>query len=246
LGLLYQQSRDLQLFANLSRSYEPPSFGELTGGTRPLINQAQRGTTLEIGSRGQSRNVDWDVSAYYARIKDELMQTQVFAAGNSGASAPQTVNADNTIHAGIEFGLTARLPADLEWRSNLLLNRFRFDGDPSFGNNTLPGVPRALLRAELLHRKAAFYAGPTIEAASSTTVDMTNSTSAPGYAIFGFKFGQQNAKGMSWFIEGRNLGDRKYAATTAVVRDFNAPGTDQAVYLPGDGRSVYAGIQWRQ
>jgi iron complex outermembrane receptor protein len=50
---------------------------------------------------------------------------------------------------------------------------------------------------------------------------------------------------MSWFVEARNLGDKKYAATTAVVRDFNAPGTDQAVYLPGDGRSLYAGVQWR-
>jgi iron complex outermembrane recepter protein len=246
LGVLYQQSKETQLFANYSGSYEPPSFGELTGGTRPLINQAQRGSTLEVGSRGQSRSVDWDIAAYYARIKDELMQTQVFAAGNSGAAAPQTVNADNTIHSGIEFGLTARLPAALEWRSNLLLNRFRFDGDPSFGNNTLPGVPKAFLRAELMHRKAGYYVGPTLEAASSTPVDMVNSTEAPGYAIFGFRFGQQLGKGLSWFIEGRNLGDKKYAATTSVVRDFNAPGTDQAVYLPGDGRSVYAGLQWRQ
>ncbi|MDE2598491.1 MAG: TonB-dependent receptor [Rhodocyclaceae bacterium] len=245
LGLLYQQSRAVQWFANLSRSYEPPSFGELAGGVKPLINQAQRGTTLEVGSRGQSGSVDWDVSAYYARIKDELMQTQVFAAGNSGSAAPQTVNVGSTIHAGIEFGLTARLPADLEWRSNLLLNSFRFDNDPVFGNNTLPGVPKALLRSELLYRKASLYVGPTMEAAGDTPVDMTNSTRAPGYAIFGFKLGQQAARGMSWFVEARNLGDRKYAATTAVVRDFNAAGTDQAVYLPGDGRSLYAGVQWR-
>ena len=245
LGLLYQQSRDVQLFANLSRSYEPPSFGELTGGAAPNLNRAQRGTTLEFGSRGQSKHVDWDVSFYHARLKDELLQTQVFAAGNSAFVMPQTVNADNTVHAGVELGLTARLPANLEWRSNLLLNRFRFDDDTNFGNNHLPGVPKALLRAELVYRHAAYYLGPTLEAASRTQVDMVNSTAAPGYAIFGFKLGQQLNKGMSWFVEARNLGDKKYAATTSVVRNFNAPSTDPAVYLPGDGRSLYAGIQWR-
>lgn len=246
LGVLYQQSREVQLFANMSRSYEPPSFGELTGGATPNINRAQRGTTFEVGSRGQSRAVDWDLALYYARLKDELLQTQVFAAGNMPFAMPQTVNVGNTVHAGVEFGLTARLPSSLEWRSNLLLNRFRFNDDPDYGNNTLPGVPKALLRGELLYRKAGFYLGPTVEAASSTLVDMVNSTAAPGYAIFGFKFGQQLGKGLSWFVEARNLGDKRYAATTSVVRDMNAAGTDQAVYLPGDGRSFYAGLQWRQ
>jgi iron complex outermembrane receptor protein len=246
LGLLYQQSRSVQLFANLSRSYEPPSFGELTGGVSPNINRAQRGTTLELGSRGQSKHVDWDVSFYHARLKDELLQTQVFAAGNLPFVMPQTVNVDNTTHAGVELGLTARLPSNFEWRSNLLLNRFRFDDDADYGDNTLPGVPKALLRAELTYRLAGYYIGPTLQAASRTPVDMANSTEAPGYAVFGFKFGQQLSKGLSWFIEARNLGDKRYAATTSVVRDFNASGTDQAVYLPGDGRSVYAGIQWRQ
>lgn len=246
LGLLYQQRRDVQLFANLSRSYEPPSFGELTGGATPNLNRAQRGTTLEFGSRGQSKHVDWDVSFYHARLKDELLQTQVFAAGNSLFAMPQTVNAGNTVHAGVELGLTARLPAKLEWRSNLLLNRFRFDDDADYGNNRLPGVPKALLRAELTYRQGGYYLGPTLEAASQTTVDMANSTAAPGYTIVGFKLGHQLNKGLSWFVEARNLGDKKYAATTSVVRDFNAANTDPAVYLPGDGRSIYAGIQWRQ
>ncbi|HWU84513.1 MAG TPA: TonB-dependent receptor, partial [Rhodocyclaceae bacterium] len=242
LGVLYQQSRAVQWFANVSRSFEPPSFGELTGGAAPNLNQAQRGTTLEVGSRGRSQHVDWDLALYHARLDDELLQTQVFAAGNSGFAMPQTVNAGRTVHAGVELGLTARLPANLEWRSNLLLNRFRFDGDADFGNNVLPGVPKAMLRAELMHRDAhGYYFGPTLEAAGRTPVDMANSTYAPGYAIVGLRFGQQLDKRLSWFVEGRNLADRKYAATTSVVRDFTAAGTDQAVYLPGDGRSIYFG-----
>lgn len=246
LGVLYQQSKDVQWFANLSRSYEPPSFGELTGGLAPNINKAQRGTTLELGSRGQSRNVDWDVAVYHAQLRDELLQTQVFAAGNNPLPSPQTSNADRTTHSGMELGLTARLPAQLEWRSNLLLNRFRFDDDATFGNNSLPGVPKVLLRGELLRRSSdGFYAGPTIESSPSAyAVDMAGTVHNDSYTIFGFKLGQQVSKGLSWFVEARNLGDRKYASTTAVSR--NLLGVDSAVFLPGDGRSVYAGLQWRQ
>jgi iron complex outermembrane receptor protein len=49
--------------------------------------------------------------------------------------------------------------------------------------------------------------------------------------------------GWSWFVEGRNLANRDYAATTAV--QANARGQDGAYYFPGDGRSVYVGLTWR-
>jgi iron complex outermembrane receptor protein len=64
------------------------------------------------------------------------------------------------------------------------------------------------------------------------------------------------SEGLSWFVDGRNLGDRAYVATTGVVADtrvpFNPanpaavrPPRDGAYYLPGDGRSVYVGLEWR-
>lgn len=49
--------------------------------------------------------------------------------------------------------------------------------------------------------------------------------------------------GWGWFVEGRNLTDRRYAATTAV--QANGRGLDGAYYFPGDARSVYAGLTWR-
>ena len=44
-------------------------------------------------------------------------------------------------------------------------------------------------------------------------------------------------------MEGRNLTDRKSAATTGVTTNQN--GMDGALFLPGDGRAAYAGVQWR-
>lgn len=246
VGLLYQYAPQVQVFANVSRSFEPPSFGELAGGLRPNIVNAQKGTTFEVGTRGNSSRIDWDVTAYYARLENELLQTQVFAAGNNGVLAPQTTNADKTIHAGLEMGMTARLPANLEWRQKLLINDFRFEDDATFGNSHLPGIPKSLLRGELMYRNGGFYMGPTIETSPQRyAVDFAQNLYNDSYTLFGWKMGQQVNRQLSWFLEGRNLTDRKYASTTSVVFDTTRAGTSQSLFLPGDGRSVYMGVQWR-
>ncbi|HZV63110.1 MAG TPA: TonB-dependent receptor [Methylophilaceae bacterium] len=244
IGLLYDYRPNIQFYTNVSRSFEPPSFGELAGGLVPNINQAQSVTTFEVGSRGNSSKVDWDISVYYARLQDELLQTAVFVGGNNPLPVSQTTNASRTVHAGLEMGMTARLPYSLEWRHNLLINEFRFDDDDAYGNDRLPGIPRVLLRGELLYRQGNFYMGPTIETSPyKYAVDFAQTLYADSYTIFGWKMGQQVTDHLSWFLEGRNLTDRKYAATTSVVRDQN--GADGALFLPGDGRSAYLGVQWR-
>lgn len=58
------------------------------------------------------------------------------------------------------------------------------------------------------------------------------------------RLGQTVKKGLSWFVEVRNLTDRTYAATTGVSAD--ARGASPALFNPGLGRSVFAGIEWRQ
>jgi iron complex outermembrane receptor protein len=55
--------------------------------------------------------------------------------------------------------------------------------------------------------------------------------------------GRQLANGVSFFVEGRNPSNTKYGATTGVIATAN--GQDSAQFWPGDGRSVYAGIEWR-
>jgi iron complex outermembrane receptor protein len=245
LGLRVDLSHDTQLFANVSRSLEPPSFGELAGGLRPVLNDAQRGTTLELGARGTRGGVTWDVALYDTRLRDELLQ--IDPPGPTGASA--TVNAPHTRHRGLELGLAGAygLGEDrgrAEWRAAGLWNDFRFDGDPTYGDARLPGLPRAALRAEAGWRTP----GGTLlavhaEGASGYAVDFARSWFARRYAIWGLRASGALGGGVSWFVDGRNLSDRRYAATTGVVRD--AGGADVAQFLPGDGRAVYAGLDWR-
>lgn len=237
LGVLYQLQPHVQLFSNISRSFEPPSFGELNNKVASTL-KAQKGTTFEIGSRGSSKYIDWDVAIYYARLKDELL------AVSPVPGATQTINANRSIHTGLEMGMTARLPYNLEWRHSLLINNFKLDNDPTFGNNRLPGIQRSILRGELMYRKNGFYAGPTIEFSPQRyNVDFAETLHADSYTLLGFKVGQKVNNNWSWFVEGRNLTDKNYAASTSVLKAANATRSD-AAFLPGDGRSVYTGVTW--
>ncbi|WP_428852076.1 TonB-dependent receptor family protein [Imbroritus primus] len=245
IGVLVDVAPRVQVYGNLSRSVEPPTFSELAGGLNPIRNAAQRAWTAEIGTRGElpldNAKLGWDVSAYHAELRGELLATVV-----NGIT--QTRNAGRTLHQGVEAGLWGETGP---WRTRIaaLVNRFRFDGDRVYGNNALPGVPRALLRAELTYRfreglLQGVYAGLTGEwQPGSYAMDMANTFSAPSYAIWGVKLGQQVNRQWSWFVEGRNLSDRRYVATTGIVPSM--AGRDGAQFLPGDGRSVYAGVQYR-
>lgn len=242
LGLLYQLNPQVQLFTNVSRSFEPPSFGELNNRVATTL-KAQKGTTFEVGTRGNSEYIDWDIAIYHARLQDELLAISSLAPG-----AAQTINADRTIHTGLEMGFTARLPMSVEWRQSLLINDFKLDNDALFGNSRLPGVQRSLLRAELMYRGNHFlhglYFGPTLEwSPERYSVDFAETLYADSYAIFGLKVGQKVNKHWSWFLEGRNLTDKKYAATTGVTNRANAMQSD-SIFLPGDGRTVYSGVTW--
>jgi iron complex outermembrane receptor protein len=74
-------------------------------------------------------------------------------------------------------------------------------------------------------------------------IDHRNTFAADPYALLGFKIGRRVSEGFSWFVEAKNLTDETHAATHGVID--NAGGVDQRQFLPGDGRSVFAGVEWR-
>ena len=240
LGLRWLLDDGAQLFANVSRSLEPPSFGELTGGPGVSQVDAQRGTTAELGLRLDRGVLSLDAALYRARVDDELLSLA------DGAGNPLgTVNADRTLHQGLELGLAWELAEQWRFSANYLWNDFRFDDDTVYGDNRLGGVPQQQLRAALRWSpNTRFHATPSIEwVPGDYYVDHANTFSAPGYAIASIRIGGSLGTQWSWFADARNLTDRKWIASTNVVAD--AHGMDAANFLPGDGRSVYVGLEWR-
>ena len=243
-GLIYEPNRDLQFFGNVSTSFEPPTFAELTSGPTqaPVFAKAQRAITFEVGSRGRLANMaEWDIALYRAHVRNELL-----ALVDPATSSPiGTANAGKTVHQGVELGLDVELAKKLYLRQMYMFNDFKFDGDATFGNNQIAGIPRHFYKAELTYRHAdGYYIGPNVEwSPEKYYVDHANTVHADSYALLGFKIGKRSKNGFSWFAEARNLTDRKYASTTGVID--NARGIDQAQFLPGDGRSFFAGLEYR-
>lgn len=249
LGFRWDASQSVQLYGNASRSYEPPSFSESINSAIP--NKAQTATTFELGTRGTYRAARWDVSVYHANIEDELLAIDH---DNNAATPAITVNADKTTHSGVELGFEGDLLGSsweekpdhrLVFRSAWTYGSFKFDDDAKYGDNKIAGQPPHLIRGELTWENAeGWYAGPTFEwVPVKAFIDHRNTYSADPYAICGFKFGRRLDQGLSWFVEARNLTDERYAATTGVIE--NAGGVDQRQFLPGDGRSIYGGIEWK-
>ena len=239
LGAKYAVTPAIDVFANWSGSFEPPSFFEAAA---TLPNRAQRGNTFEVGTRaagslGQVRAA-WDLALYRADLRGELLELNF-----NGAA--QTVNADKTIHQGLEAGVVLGIGA-FDWRTNLLWNDFKFDGDAQLGNNRLAGLPEAIVNTELRwNGPAHLYVAPSVLASTSTWIDHANTLKAPGYALLNLRVGQRQPDGWGWFVEGRNLLDHRYIASSGVIMDARVPFTNLSQFNPGEGVAVFAGIEFR-
>ncbi len=240
-GVLWDVTPNAQLFANVSRSAEVPSYD---ANVITAVNlRPQRATTYEIGTRGHSGGIGWDVSLYRSEIRDEL---QCLTTGPF--SACSIINAGRTIHQGIEAGLNGDIPLSASGDKLMLTaaytySDFNFDGDPNYGNNELPGIPKHYLRAELLYKHASgFYAGPNVEwAPGHYFADNANTLSVDPYALLNLKAGFDAGKHWSVYVEGRNLTDKRYIATVAIAGVANA---NSEIFNPGTGRAVFGGVRF--
>jgi iron complex outermembrane receptor protein len=238
IGIRHDVAEGVQVFANLSQSLEPPTFSELTGGQVVTKNNEQKANTVEAGLRWSRDILDLDLAVYRSEIRDELL-----ALNDSNGQPLGTVNADRTIHQGIELGGSLTFD-QFVLRGQYLFNDFRFDGDKVYGDNRLAGTPRQFIKGEALWQLDGWYAGPTFEwVPNHYNVDQAQTLYADGYALWGLKGGYRPAQGLGFFVEGRNLSDKTYVATTGVIAD--AKGQDSAQFLPGDGRSLFFGLEWR-
>lgn len=254
-GALWDFAENAQAYANVTRSYEPPTFSELVQATVfqfvPL--DPQRAVTFEIGTRGTGKTVAWDVALYRAEVKGELINFTV-----SPSIPASTFNAGETIHQGIEASLTLdigayRLGGVLPEGSRLLLEQaymysdFAFDGDPVYGDNKLAGMPPHVYAAALRYKSPApnglgWDIAPKVEwVPDGGYVDYANNLEAPGYATLGLEGGVDLVEGVRLFVDARNLTDENYISTYSNITDATVAATN--VFYPGEGRSVFAGLK---
>lgn len=269
-GFVWAFAPGAELYGNISRSGEVPTMSELNNFSSPIFGniEAQTAVTYEIGTRGQTPDLDWDISLYRSNVSNELQCQQAFSNGVPLYGACNVVNLDSTVHQGLELGfgaalwkgifvanhgraseMPAKAPAapvlatDALWLNvAYTYSDFFFDDDPVWGNNQLPGIPPHYLRAELLYKHpSGFYAGPNVEwVPEAYYVDDANTLDTEPYALLNFRIGYDNGRNFSAYLDARNLTNETYIASTSVVAYANA---NSAVFEPGNGRAFYAGIR---
>lgn len=248
IGVLWDVDPAWQVFANVSRSAEVPSFDVNSFSTAASSTvDAQTATTYEIGTRGQRRDFTWDVALYRAEIRNELQ----CLANPASPGACSVTNADRTVHQGIEAGggvavLKSMLAKDDRvWlNASVTYSDFRFDGDARYGDNRLPGAPRQNVKVEAMYKQpGGFYVGPSVEwIPHSYYADNANQVRVDGYSLLNLKIGFDDMRaGWSAYLEGRNLLDKRYVATVAVAETANA---GSSLFVPGTGLAVFGGVRF--
>jgi iron complex outermembrane receptor protein len=247
VGVLWDVDPTWQVYANVSRSGEAPSFDEGTATVDFTKIRAQSATTYEVGTRGRRPDYTWDLSVYRANIRNEL---QCFFQ-SFGVCTP--TNADKTVHQGVEaaFGVTVLKnlavavgePDRIWFRAAYTYNDFYYDGDAVFANNRLPGAPPHYVRAELLYKHPSGISfGPNVEwVPVSYYVDSANTLTTEPYALLGMR-AAYDGPSYSAYIEGRNLTNKTYISSVSVT-DVATPGL--AAFWPGNGISVFAGVRYK-
>ena len=254
LGILYTFSRGSQLFANASRTVEPPLLLELSSFGNPggfIDLDAQDAWQYEIGGRGEHAGVSWDASLYDIELRDEILNLNVQPFPGAPFTVPTYRNAPITRHYGVELGMARPIAAGLlargarhdrlTFRGSYTFARYEFVRDAQFGGHEIPGAPHHYLTAEIAYsHPSGLTIAPTVEVVpSGFYINSANTERNEAWSNFGFRAEWAISRlGVTALFSGRNLADKRMSQSVQVD---NAAGR---YFEPADGRSFYAGLRW--
>lgn len=250
IGLLWEPRKDVQAFIDITRSADVPDFTDLSqtfGTTSRFVPLAsQHAWTIEAGTRGKLDRVAWDVTAYRSLVRDQLLQYTT-----SPDIPASTFNANKTVLQGLEVGAAVDLFKNVMATGDRITlsqiwnySDFRFRDDPQYGNNRIAGVPTNVLRTTLGYALSnRFQISASLDWVSNGAwVDYANTMRVPGYTLLGVQASYLIQRGVTFYVDARNLTDKRYVTDFSTVTDARTANT--AVFYPGDGRSVFAGVRF--
>lgn len=252
IGFVWRAKENVSVFANISRSYEPPLILELTSfsftpGFLPL--KAQDTWQTEIGTRGNifDKRLNYEISFYNSEISNEILNQNVQPFPNAPFTIPSFRSAPKTRHTGFELSTDAVLAKDLfaqnaslKWRTAYTFANFKFTRDANFNGNFIPGQPKHLVRSELRYdHPKGFWIAPNVDwSPAAYFVNSRNTFRNDSYAVFNLRAGFDRRR-FGVLFEASNLADRIYSASVIVDDATNR------FYEPANGRSAFIGFYYR-
>ncbi len=236
LGLVYRLQDNHSLYANLSRGFRAPQTSELyrlQEGQQVADLDPEQLDSLELGARGGSGLLDYDVNLFVMRKRDVIFQDDNRA----------NVSGGKTRHQGVEVALALRPSERFDFGLNLSYARHEYDfsaattgGDITKGDD-IDTAPRWMgtLVAGLNFRQQGRAELEWVHMGKYYT-DTANEHSYPGHDLLNLRVSDQLSDAWRLFARVTNLTDELYAERA----DF-AFGNDR--YFPGEPRSFYAGAE---
>ena len=242
-GLVYSISPALNLYGNVGRGFETPTFAELayrSGGATGLNFALQPSTSVntELGAKaflpgGQRLTF----AVFHIDTKEEIV---VDTAQNGRTTFK---NASRTTRNGAEVSWSARTLETLDLLAALAYVDARYRDDFSSGSagNTLPGVPRRTFYGEARWAPAERGFSTALELRYGDRIYTTdaNAESAPPYSVVNWRIVFEQ-RASDWrineFVRIENLFDKNYVGSV-IVGD-----TNQRFYEPAPRRNAIVGI----
>jgi iron complex outermembrane receptor protein len=248
-GVVYSVAPSLNLYANLGRGFETPSFAELAyraAGLGTGLNFALRPSTSlhrEIGVKAKTGGVRANLALFRIDTNDEIV------VNNAAGGRTDYKNAAQTRRQGVELSAEADLGRGFEAYLGYTWLDAHFTLPFTTGaaatsvpvGSRIAGVPGYSLFGELVWRHAAsgFHAGAELRMAGKIYVNDPNSAAADAYTVGSLRAGFEQ-RGKKWrlaeYLRVDNITDRQYVGSV-IVADANS-----RFYEPAPGRNWLAGV----
>jgi iron complex outermembrane receptor protein len=256
LGMLYSvPAIQGQVYANASRSFEPPLLLELNSLTVPgfIDLSGQEAWQFELGIRGHSGTAAWDIAAFDVELENEILNVNVQPFPNAPFTVPTYRNSPRTRHYGVEAGIDVGMlngilsrgsePDAARLRLAYTFARYRFVEDSQYRAHDIPGAPEHHIQAEVRYQHpSGFSLAPRLEwIPKSYFINSENSASNRGWATLGVRAEQDLPRlGLTAFGAVENVADTKYSGSVQVDNPAGAS------FEPADGRAFYVGFRWNR
>lgn len=242
-GLIWHWRPGQQGFVNVATAFETPTFTEFadpsgTGGFNPDL-EPQSARSMELGVRGEAGILSYDVTAYAARVRDELVPFQLEQGGRNFYR-----NAGRTAREGLEIGLDLRPHPQWNLRAAVSLNDFRYRefvvGGERRNGNRLPGLPREQLFLEAAWRDGRWFAISDLLFTGDRFADDANTVRIDAQTLLNARIGRHWGHGplrAEGFLAVNNLLDADTVDNLRINASFGRH------FEPAPGRTFLVGVR---
>lgn len=246
LGVLWKALPELNVYANVGRSFETPTLIEMAyrnvGSGMNFELKPSRSRHQEAGAKAiLAHDVLLNVAAFRIDTHDEIVVDQ-----NLGGGRSTYKNAGRTRRNGTELSLQGNFGRGFSgyvaatWLDARFRENFNTLTNAVAAGNRIPGIPQHSAFAELRYQDpgSGFNASLEGRKVGRILATDTNRDQADGYFVAAVSAGfEQRGKGwrVNEFLRVDNLADRKHVGAV-YVNDANG-----RYYAPAPGRSVLLG-----